>query len=187
MSRISRSRGGHQLRAAVVGSSVLLPLALLAACSSSSKGASPSPSTLKRDFQLRPVLSIAAAGSAGCPTATKDAAAASPVTACSGDGKTTYSLGPAGVKGDQITSWKIYNALAQVPGKDEVDLNPAGQAGLAALTQSLTTKTPPQSSLALYGDGVVGNTATVTEPITTGKFTIVGHVGLGSLTLVKRG
>jgi preprotein translocase subunit SecD len=92
-----------------------------------------------------------------------------PVASCSADGKTLYSLGAAAVSGDHVASVSDPKASSGgPPWQIEVALDSTGKAALAALTQDLATKTPPQSQMAIYVHGRVRSAPLVMQPITAG-------------------
>lgn len=154
---------------------VLAAVALLAGCGSST-AASPSGSSAGgRDLQLRPVLAMTLPGSGSCPSADRDAAGSTtPVSACSTDGSTLYSLGPAAVTGSQVSSLSVQDAAAGGTAEIQVALDDAGTAALANVTKELAAKPAPQSQLAIYVHGRVQSAPVVMAPLTSGDLTIAG-------------
>jgi preprotein translocase subunit SecD len=148
---------------------------LLAGCGASDV-ASPSGSSggARWDLQLRPVLSVEPWGNATCPAGESEAASSSPVTACSADGTELYTLGPAGVSGEQIATATVEDSAVAGTAEIRVSLNEAGTAALSTMTAELAGKAAPQSQLAIYSQGQVQSAPAVMEPIITGSVVIAG-------------
>jgi preprotein translocase subunit SecD len=157
---------------------LLTATTMLAACSTdptsapttASTGSSPSGPA---DLQLRPVLAEGPVGTATCPTWAQDAASRDDaVAACSTDGQILYSLGPASVTGDQISSASVQvsDGSAQVV----IAFDEAGKTALSTITAQLAGKVEPQSQLAIYLHGRVQSAPSVHEAVTGGVIAIYG-------------
>lgn len=112
-------------------------------------------------------------GTASCPSSDHDAASGTtPVSACSTDGSTLYSLGPAAVSGDQVSSLSVDDSAGSAA--IQVSLDDAGSTALTDATTALAAKTAPQSQLAIYVHGRVLSAPVVMAPLTSGTVTIAG-------------
>ncbi len=171
-----RDDSPDRVRLAVVLPALLLGLSFLTACGSpTSPTATSTASQGGRDLQLRPVLAVSPPGASACPSENRDAAStSSPVTACSTDGKLLYSLGAAGVIGDQIASVSVQDSASGGTSEIQVTLNDAGTSALSKMTTDLASKSDPQSQMAIYIHGRVQSAPSVMAPITTGAVTVAG-------------
>jgi len=169
--RTSDRRHGRALGVALV---MVAAVTMVAGCGSS---ATPPGSTVgERDLQLRPVLSTTPLGTASCPSADRDVAASTtPVSACSADGSTLYSLGAAAIVGAQVSSLSVQDSASGGTAEIQVALDDSGTAALANLTKELASRPAPQSQLAIYIHGRAQSAPTVMEPITSGSITITGN------------
>jgi preprotein translocase subunit SecD len=169
--RIADPRRGRALAVALV---MLVAVSLVAGCGSSA-ATSRGSTAGERDLQLRPVLSTAPLGAASCPSTNRDgAASATPVSACSADGSTLYSLGAAVIGGAQVSSLSVQDSSVGGAAEIQVILDGSGKAALANLTKELVSKPAPQSQVAIYIHGRVQSAPAVMEPITSGALTITG-------------
>jgi preprotein translocase subunit SecD len=157
----------------------LVATTLLAGCTSTKTASQPSQSPAPHDLQLRPVLAEAPIGTSTCPTATHDETASmSPMYACSDDGKTLNSLGPAGVTGDQVAAVSLApnnSGGPKEPIQVLVTFTSTGSAAIQQMTRDLATKSPPESQMAIYVAGRVKSSPMVEEPIIGGSLVISGN------------
>jgi preprotein translocase subunit SecD len=92
------------------------------------------------------------------------------------DGATLYSLGPAGVAGDQVASATVQDSASGDTAEIQVALTDAGSTSLSTMTTDLAGGAAPQSQLAVYVHGRVLSAPTVMAPITSGSITIAGDL-----------
>jgi len=125
------------------------------------------------DLQLRAVLAVTPATVGACPAVRLTTpAAAAPATACSQDRTLVYSLAPASVTGDRVTSVEVvYQGGQPVV---EVKLDPRGTAELSAVSGAAMVQQPPRSQLALVSHGRVQTAPTVTDQLDGGIFLLSG-------------
>lgn len=138
----------------------------LAACSS---GAPSAPTEL----QIRPVLGETTGTTETCPRPVQVSPTASNVKACSADGTTLYTLGPAAVTGDEVSDTQVQsdasNGYAVV-----VRFSDSGASAFQALTRQLASQDAPNNQFAFYVRGVVQSSPYVSEEINSGTTEITG-------------
>jgi preprotein translocase subunit SecD len=149
---------------------------MLTACASTTPTPQSAPTPRPRDLQLRPVLAMAPLGNATCPATSHDAASSTtPVSACSADGTTLYTLGAAAVTGNQVSAVSVQDSAGSGTSQIQVTFDHAGTAALATLTTQLAAKSEPQSQMAIYVHGRVQSAPLVMAPITAGVVAIAGN------------
>jgi hypothetical protein len=135
--------------------------------------ASPTPRATGYTIELRPVLTEASALTGGCPVA-PSASAAAEITACTTDGATQYTLGPAAVSGREIERMTAERDQSGDGWSIMLSLDAAGTTDLAAITTALAQQTPPRDQLAIVSGGLVHSAPNVVAPILGGAVVIGG-------------
>jgi preprotein translocase subunit SecD len=175
------TRVGSRLLAAVVAAAVV------AGCSISTTDvdplASPTPSTTvpagpsasappELDLQLRPVVSADRPAPEQCaelPARTPEARA--PATLCSNDGRVSYDLEPAAVKGGSVTSIEVLESATGPVIQVKLDAQGATALRTTTLRGSLQD---PQPMLAIVTHGGVLAAPTMTEELDGGVLLVSG-------------